>query len=566
MGDGISIDIGGALPFIIEKILGVLGKDTESRNWAQRLDRMLRLSAEQSSHVQIIGMYRPVPLLDIYRPTLLVDPSGKSQSVTALEMAKTVGDAIVRGGPGTGKTTFLRWLYLNLTMSERIAPLLFTLRWPGAITDLSDFIDELGRGRKTRFISKSRLVLLIDGYDEISTKERAQVSSLLREYRSLGVGHFVLTCRSYYDVFDVAAPNYEIGRFTVEDARLFVKSFAVVYQCQLNAEHLIKELEEHALSEFLAHPLLLALVCILQTGPNTDIPRKAIGLIRRAIDTLTSRWDGSRNIARMSSLPLDGEERLRCLMHIAYEMREGLIETTEIIESFLAEHLALVQVKGINKHQLLEELAQWYGLLVPVSQNHWQFVHRTIHDYLAARVWVENGTFGARLADNWNIRSAYASCLLQDATLPMTRMLAEAPDIIAFSECLYNGALFDARSVASAVLKRIALSKRNSIERTRDATRVVVPEDLLRFASQDLLVACLMLCSSSPKTSAVECLQFLTLAVLSERRVTTLSTLLSPDLQAKLSLGQAHHIVVIAGSQKYSFQLRDAISSPRKTS
>jgi hypothetical protein len=56
------------------------------------------------------------------------------------------------------------------------------------------------------------------------------------------------------------------------------------------------------------------------------------------------------------------------------------------------------------------------GVLVPAEYQRWQFVHRTIHDYLAARYWVESGEFSISPVRDWNTRASYAACLLPDAS------------------------------------------------------------------------------------------------------------------------------------------------------
>jgi hypothetical protein len=59
---------------------------------------------------------------------------------------------------------------------------------------------------------------------------------------------------------------------------------------------------------------MLALVCILKAGPMPSLPKNTVGLLRRAIDTLTFRWDESKGISREASVQLDGDERVRLLM------------------------------------------------------------------------------------------------------------------------------------------------------------------------------------------------------------------------------------------------------------
>ena len=55
-------------------------------------------------------------------------------------------------------------------------------------------------------------------------------------------------------------------------------------------------------------------------------------------------------------------------------------------------------------------------VLVPTDGVAWTFVHRTIHEYLAARMMVESGNFTPYEARrNWR-RAQYAACFMPDAS------------------------------------------------------------------------------------------------------------------------------------------------------
>jgi hypothetical protein len=160
----------------------------------------------------------------------------------------------------------------------------------------------------------------VDGYDETTEKQRQLVSKSLMLFSSLSIGSFYLTCRSHYHAYDLKCQHLELGPFDRLDAERFIDAYSEAYGFEINAKALLKELDDHRLGEFAIHPLMLTMVCILKSGPSQEIPRRAIGLLRRAIDTLTFRWDEAKRVHRSSAIPLDGEERVRCLMRIAFDM------------------------------------------------------------------------------------------------------------------------------------------------------------------------------------------------------------------------------------------------------
>ena len=71
MGDGLTVDLGSALPYVIDSVLSLFGKDTASIDWKQKVQYFVKLSAEQASSVQCIGMAKPVPITKIYQTTRL---------------------------------------------------------------------------------------------------------------------------------------------------------------------------------------------------------------------------------------------------------------------------------------------------------------------------------------------------------------------------------------------------------------------------------------------------------------------------------------------------------------
>src|SRR5580698_3188338 len=80
------------------------------------------------------------------------------------------------------------------------------------------------------------------------------------------LGRFYLTCRTYYEIYDLNVERYKLAEFTDDDSVHFVKAFAQHYDAVIDAEALVAEMKRRRLAEFAHHPLLLILTCILKTG------------------------------------------------------------------------------------------------------------------------------------------------------------------------------------------------------------------------------------------------------------------------------------------------------------
>ena len=440
MSEGVGIELGSALSYLEDKVRALVGHDEASTEFRDIVDKHLRRALNDAALVKIIGMDRPVSIFDIYQPTTLLVP--RQHTISVFDLLRNQQNAVVLAGPGCGKTILLHYVFATAAKANTSIPLLFTLRWSDAAGDLSTIVKYLVKGKSVS--RRSPVLLLVDGIDEVAPIERQRVAEALREYQGL-------TCRSFYDFPDVKAPHLEIAPFSRVDAREFVSAFARCYRAEIDADALLADLDRHGFSDFASHPLMLAMICILKSGPMPELPETALRLTQRAINTLTLRWDDSRGIRRHTGLQIDGEDRVRCMMEIAFAMT-GLVESATAIEHVVGAFLVRLQKSNIPPAELLLEMAQWYGVLVPVSEMKWTFVHRTIHDYLAAKYWVESGRFDPGLVSTWNSRAAYAACLVPDATKAIVAALSKDDDLGPVVECFYNRALFNASDVARALV------------------------------------------------------------------------------------------------------------------
>jgi hypothetical protein len=502
MGANVKFSIDPAvLLYLEDRIKGVFGHDAETKDWNDRLGRRMLLAAEQARFVKCVGMDRPNPIDEIYQPIgLRTAPSERYKRALQTDVWKLLDfrddktneigrDGIIFAGPGRGKSTLLNWLFMQLRTRPECAPFLFLLRTDSAVSELTEFVRRIA-SRQQKL--GQRPILLVDGYDEIDEAGRKTTSSALMEFKAMSVGTFFLTCRTFYDVYELNnVSSFWLDAFNREDARKFVAAFAKSYEVSIDPDDLIRQLEARDLMEFVRHPLMLTLVCILKTGPLPELPRRSLDLLGRAFDTLTLRWDQQRGIHRQPAVPLDGSDRVKVLMRVAFMMRT-LIVSQESVESFVNQYLRLIQRRHIDARKVLIEVAQWYGVLVPNSEHKWQFIHRSIHDYLAARHWIESGRFDAQKVSDWNYRAAYAACLSPDATIGMVCALRKAQNIQAFSECLLNQAPFDIERVAPAVLEHFERYRPFTHHRARSWLTVQATQEFFELASIDFLYALLL--------------------------------------------------------------------------
>lgn len=428
-----------------QKFLRLFGKDLESKELANWFKGLQQTALTQTASVHCLGMRNPLPFDSIYQPNrILVSPNenepvdaessfahedrvsrsilrGLNQKpITVEEFLKRDQDALIFGFPGWGKTTFLHHIFRSTVKTDDILPVLISLRRPTAVDDLERYVDACSRIQKKQH--RACTLLLVDGYDEVSPEQRKRVAEALLKFQAGRAGKFYLTCRDYYQVASLNVPEVRLDCFTRDDQIRFVKVFLSKFAIMRDdPETVVSQLEGRGFKGFLSHPLLLTLACIVRTSSTSVQPRSALRLLERALEVLCFQWDEHKHVDRASTTPLDGSDRVRLLKHIAYRTASPFVRQQQA-EEIAKRQLTLLGWEKVEPRTALLEIARFYGILVP-AEDGYEFVHRTIHDFLAAKQWVESGEFAKQYNFDWNARTGYAACLIADATDVLTKAL-----------------------------------------------------------------------------------------------------------------------------------------------
>lgn len=475
MGDsGITIPIGDCLPYLELKFKEMIGKDPATLEAAEWFTSLEKTAMVQAKHVYCVGMHSPLPFETIYQPTRLrvagAEGASRSESfyheddaIRSILEARRLQQrsvsievflashesAIIYAGPGWGKTTFLHHIFRRYASDKAVLPILITLRRPTAVKDLERFVETASKIQSKQH--KSKTLLLVDGYDELSLMDRRRVSEALLKYQALDIGRFFLSCREYYHVFQLAAREVRIDGFTLEDKYRFVRAFLSAYESKLDPKEVVDDFEARGFSEFLSHPLLLALACILKTSRASVQSESATRLLERALDVLCYRWDEQKGLDRHAVTPLDGKDRIQVLKRIAYVAKSAHVPQHRA-EELARKQLDLQTFDRVDARQVLMETARFYGILVPCEEGY-EFVHRTLHDFLAAQFWVETGEFAKVDKYEWNARTAYAACRMHDATEVIEAALASEEGLPAVAEILANSPSFEIPRICEAIIR-----------------------------------------------------------------------------------------------------------------
>ena len=317
---------------------------------------------------------------------------------------------LILGKPGAGKTTFLKYVGYLINHSQLVAhhvPAFVSLKaFQNAVnnTSLKEYIrDEFVRHGVSleefeMLFTRSRIVFLLDGLDEILEDNLFQVESKIEELIRISVNsRFIITCRlaasdSVFENFVEA----EICDFTDEQISFFARQWFANRDELDNVEFFLEKIDkEKSIKELASNPLLLTLLCITFSNLG-DFPTNRAELYREGVVVLLQKWDKSRRIQRSNTYKdLSRNRKEDLLSKIAYEtfgIDEGLFKrktADKIIQEYIRHLPKFIQSPTsveLDSHEILDSIIVQHGIIMEMTKHIYGFSHRTFHEYFVANM------------------------------------------------------------------------------------------------------------------------------------------------------------------------------------
>ncbi|NEZ68035.1 NACHT domain-containing protein [Leptolyngbyaceae cyanobacterium CCMR0082] len=333
---------------------------------------------------------------------------GEDERQDGLTAANNEQYLMVLGGPGVGKSTFLRKLGLEALekqLAHDMVPVFIELKsFRSEEMSLQQAISEeleisgfpYAESLVESMLSDGKMLLLLDGLDEVPFK---QVDSVIEQMRDFCDRHsqnrFVTSCRiaAYKGGFNRFA-DVTMAEFDDEQIQEFVRRW---FSSELDLEsdtakefwELIEQPENKSAKELAQTPLLLTFLCLVYDR-SQSLPPVRSDLYGKALDILLEDWAAEKRIKRdpiYQGLHTGLEKEL--LSEIAYNsFKDDQLffseqEITDQIATFLAD--TLDAPKYLDGAKVLEAIEVQQGILVERATNTYSFSHLTLQEYLAAR-------------------------------------------------------------------------------------------------------------------------------------------------------------------------------------
>lgn len=373
----------------------------------------------------------------------------RNNAVTAgIRADQALGDqerALVRGVAGSGKSTLLRWLGFHAARhpGDEVEPgpvpfVLELARFGGGRPPSLDQLiapvlrSEMPAGWVGRMLAEGRVLLLLDGLDEIPPRERRHVEDWVDEHVTAHPGTRCIVSTRPSVVAeawwaDRGFQRYDLLPMSRHSIDQYVHSWHEVARDDQPATAIGDEVREEltrcerqllitlsnrpALRGMSANPLLCGLLCALHLERAEHLPESRKQVYDAALDLLLVRWPhlrrrhraldggertggGSRGSASAPEAgtepPLRGEGMTKLLQRIAFWLviNRQMMLTKELAPRRLES--AMLGLRGDGTPKRVEEyLAHESGVLREMPDGSLEFIHRTFRDHLAAKEAVE---------------------------------------------------------------------------------------------------------------------------------------------------------------------------------
>lgn len=362
------------------------------------------------------------------------ETGGESSGMRVEAALRGASRVLLRGEAGSGKTTLLRWLAImaargafsgELADWNGLTPIFIKLREysgrmlpnPEAMLDgiAGPITGIMPRGWVERQLDSGKVLLLIDGVDELLDRERRVVRDWLRKLLGQYDGvRVVVTSRPAAASADwLHRENFttlHLDRMTPPDLAAFVRQWhqavrdlggelpCAVDELPQYEQSLLTSLKDRAHLQSLAGtPLLAAMICAMHLNRGRQLPRDRMELYRNALHTLVHDRDADRNVPSAVDNDLSLGDKIVILTDLAWRLSDnGLseIDTERAAGYVTAKLMAMRHLDLLDGHGVLEQLRHRSGILRSPAVGRMDFVHRTFQEYLSAKEAAEEDRIG----------------------------------------------------------------------------------------------------------------------------------------------------------------------------
>ena len=316
---------------------------------------------------------------------------------------------MVLGGPGAGKSTFLRRLGLEALKGESgqfqhpCLPVMLELKQFAGEVNLvqaiarafADFGLSPSEAFATQALEQGKLLVLLDGLDEVPRERFNVVVDAIQAFAvRYDQNRFVASCRiaAYRSGFQ-RFRDIELADFEDDQIQQFIHNW---FSSELDRQsgiaekcwQLLNQASHEAAKELAQTPLLLTFICLVYDR-SQELPQQRSTLYKNALDILLKEWAAEKRVTQDAIYQgLNTELEKVLLSEIAYQgfAHDRLFfqpqELVDQIQTFLSD--TVDNPKYLDGKAVLDAIAVQQGILVERAEDVFSFSHLTLQEYLTA--------------------------------------------------------------------------------------------------------------------------------------------------------------------------------------
>ena len=372
---------------------------------------------------------------------------------------------MVLGGPGVGKSTFLRKVGLealkrkNGNFQHKCTPVFLELK---RLTENSIDIEALITHefkvcgypypqQMTKTTLKSdKLLVLLDGLDEVPRENMNKIIDKIGDFvNQYSRNRFIASCRKAVNIRGFTQfTNVEIADFDDSQIKRYINNWFPLTSNEspqkLDDETTTADLcwealnmpYHHTIKELVRNPLLLALLCVVYEH-SRDLPRNRSEFYKKAVNIFLKKWPDEKHISQDLSvsqyLNVGDEEHL--LSEIAaknFEEDRLLFTEKELIDQIKEfGKKNSITLSNVDTRKVLEAIIVEQGFFVERVSGVFTFPHLTFQEYLTANYFVSTQSIQRLVTDHlhdkrWREVFLFTAELIPDADELLAEMEVEA--------------------------------------------------------------------------------------------------------------------------------------------
>lgn len=350
-------------------------------------------------------------LEELYIPLTVVPPGGHEEGGSNLSITLSRFDKkfipqykriLITDTAGMGKSTLMKFLFLQCIRSNYAIPIFIELRHLSQTQGVLDVIErELNNGapdkpeahfsrpKIERLLKKGGLVFFLDGYDEITFKDREKVTKNINDViAGFPNNEYVITSRPETGLPAFAGfKQFLIRPLKKEESINLIRKYdsdgdrSKLLIARLNGK------DFNSVQEFLKNPLLTTLLyrCFEY---KQSLPLKKHAFYRQVFDALFD-WhdatkDGYNTRQKKSKLDADGFHRILRVVGFISSTTSQVEGDVDTILNWIRTAKEYCPGVTFSESDFLEDITKAVPVFV-IDGSHYRWAHKSLAEYFAAQ-------------------------------------------------------------------------------------------------------------------------------------------------------------------------------------